>query len=1648
MNYSMFKKLMAYLLSLALLLTGLSGVSLSAAAEEITADETSEAASDLLANATAADSVGIFSGGAYSYDSNSPVVYGDSSTKSWMFAGDETASGWPTALLALPSSTDMTGKYLEFDVMTEGGRGYVALSSLHEDGSWANLCVKSQFNASATFDPLDWATVCFDLSAILAEGKSLTNVRFIKLGFDFETNSGTERKYYIDNVRLVDQPTPVKPAESTVAEDWIHMAIDGGMSAGATYSVVASPVKAPESNRSLKVVTGDAESVALTFNTQSAFLNGHLDALPNMNEGYIAGYFYFGDQAPSAKLRLTSDTWAGGATYPFTMVDLEDGWYYGYVDVADMYFYADQVAAGANKDAIIRVSIYFPGNSVIYIDGFMFPCDIPEEYHTYSSVVTDPNCTDEGYTTHICNICGHSYVDNRVPALGHSYVGVTTPPSCTATGFTTYTCSVCGDNYVDEQTDVVPHSYTAVVTPAEPGKQGYTTYTCSVCGDSYVDNYTDALPVDENDLLANTNSISYNNAHWENVGTDVTTGLFCGTDTENITGEGSIRSWYFKADADAALSNATAQLHLRQSYDMTGKNLAFDIKYVADTRLQQTIGVRLHKASWGNLNDVNKVLKINPGEWKTVVIDFNDVLNAGADLSDLSLISFYFNFAANTGVERAIYIDNVRLVTDEQTQLIEDPLPEPQDENDMLGQTLNIAYNQTHWENVENGKDENGNPKEDVTSGLTCGTDAENIIGEGSIRSWYFKATAAADYPYAVAQLRFGQSYDMTGKNIAFDIKFESSDPSATQTFFVKLHNSDWSDLVVERAVRQDQAGWQHVVLDFSESVLEGKDFSDVSFISFCFDFEKNTGSERAIYIDNVQMIDREDINADFTNMTYDTGMSTAPVFFSTTDKTYGDSTYATKVVTGGEGANVFTYHAQNAVDKGLLENYLDMSSCIIDGYFYFGDVEPEAALSITEGSWAKSMFSSFSFTDAGDGWYHGTLNSHDIIYDDSDTQAGATSEQILRISLQLPENAVVYLDNFTVTEINPEPADPHDLLGDLKYIVYDKEDWVEGSGLTYGRNEEYLYGRDSVRSWSFAAAADVNVADAIAQFRLKKSHDMSDCTLLLDVYYASESDVAQTIGVRMHNSRWGNMNDINRTFDVTANEWTTVVVDFNSLINEGADLTDLRFISFYFDFASNTGYDRAVYIDNVRLYRAETVCEDWTNMTQDSGSYYKNTETNITNDVDAIKADGSYQGLYIKAPADAEGIVTFNTDQAAVKDEIDALPDLRSGTLGAWFYFGDAEPSAYVTLTEYGWKGSRGVHFTFGEGQNGWYYGTVNCAQINYSETDNPGLIRRVTIHVPAGYEGYIDGLTYTPVELPATLKFSGANLALHHDLSIKFRAKAELFAEGMFSDPYVTYEVGGTTFTISEYTIENGMYTFELAHIGPTKIAEKVYVTLHGTYEGVVYHSVAREYSVADYCYNVLGKFTSSEYAELRALLVDVLNYGAEAQIAFDYNRENLANAKLTDEQKALGAAANLEVKDMKDLNYATVESPKAIWKGAGLRLEKSIGIRYGFYAEDIENLSVVITSRGRTWTYTEADFEPDPSKENFYYVYFNAFNATQLRNLVYATIYEGDTPVSNTVQYSIESYIYAYQNDAQYGELVKAILCYGISAWNYVF
>ena len=73
--------------------------------------------------------------------------------------------------------------------------------------------------------------------------------------------------------------------------------------------------------------------------------------------------------------------------------------------------------------------------------------------HEYTSVVTDPTCTEEGYTTYTCG-CGESYVGDKVPALGHSFA---------EDGY----CEVCGDPNPEA-------TFVAIVGEGEDAKE-YTT---------------------------------------------------------------------------------------------------------------------------------------------------------------------------------------------------------------------------------------------------------------------------------------------------------------------------------------------------------------------------------------------------------------------------------------------------------------------------------------------------------------------------------------------------------------------------------------------------------------------------------------------------------------------------------------------------------------------------------------------------------------------------------------------------------------------------------------------------------------------------------------------------------------------------------------------------------------------------------------------------------------------------------------------------------------------------------------------------------------------------------------------------------------------------------------------------------------------
>ncbi len=116
-------------------------------------------------------------------------------------------------------------------------------------------------------------------------------------------------------------------------------------------------------------------------------------------------------------------------------------------------------------------------------------------------VTTQPTCTTPGVKTYTCTVCGDTYTEaisqlghkwtdatctapktcsvcgaTEGDALGHKYESIVTNPTCTEKGYTTHTCSVCSDSYKDSETAATGH------TPAAAVKENEKASTCTVAG--------------------------------------------------------------------------------------------------------------------------------------------------------------------------------------------------------------------------------------------------------------------------------------------------------------------------------------------------------------------------------------------------------------------------------------------------------------------------------------------------------------------------------------------------------------------------------------------------------------------------------------------------------------------------------------------------------------------------------------------------------------------------------------------------------------------------------------------------------------------------------------------------------------------------------------------------------------------------------------------------------------------------------------------------------------------------------------------------------------------------------------------------------------------------------------------------------------
>ena len=125
--------------------------------------------------------------------------------------------------------------------------------------------------------------------------------------------------------------------------------------------------------------------------------------------------------------------------------------------------------------------------------------------------ITGATCTGEGMTEYTCIRCGATRLEGdeaagHIPgdpatctdpqlctrcgavienALGHDYENVVTEPTCTEMGYTTYTCTRCGDTYKGDYTNAAGHQPGDWIIDKEPTTDGEGSQhkECTVCGE-------------------------------------------------------------------------------------------------------------------------------------------------------------------------------------------------------------------------------------------------------------------------------------------------------------------------------------------------------------------------------------------------------------------------------------------------------------------------------------------------------------------------------------------------------------------------------------------------------------------------------------------------------------------------------------------------------------------------------------------------------------------------------------------------------------------------------------------------------------------------------------------------------------------------------------------------------------------------------------------------------------------------------------------------------------------------------------------------------------------------------------------------------------------------------------------------------------
>ena len=296
----------------------------------------------------------------------------------------------------------------------------------------------------------------------------------------------------------------------------------------------------------------------------------------------------------------------------------------------------------------------------------------------------------------------------------------------------------------------------------------------------------------------------------------------------------------------------------------------------------------------------------------------------------------------------------------------------------------------------------------------------------------------------------------------------------------------------------------------------------------------------------------------------------------------------------------------------------------------------------------------------------------------------------------------------------------------------------------------------------------------------------------------------------------------------------------------------------------------------------------------------------------------------------------------------------------------------------------------------------------------------------------GALSALTFVKASAAGTTPaFKGVSVSLNENIVLKF--EVENYTEGYT----LTFN-----YKNKDYKGEVNGGVAEFAYVTPQYLGETVTATIYDGEKKEVAHTAK---SVKDYLYELIrakkadySKMPCEQFAAMKTLAVDMLNYGAAAQAKYlEKDTYTLVNADLTTEEAAL--ATTFATPD--SIAQATLSGTKAgyEWVSAGIRFDYNVSLY--FVVKPLTENAVLKLKINDNEVIDKFIVE----NGNYKFRYENV-NVVDFANKYTVTVWNGETQIGQTLSYSVNTYVLNMHASAEMSAITQAVYNYGVSAVKY--